>query len=122
MSTKIKSVPIDLNREYSIEEYRRLEDDGNQYELIEGKLVMTPAPINEHGRISDNIITALRNFLAANPGIGEAWSNVGFNLGKKPNGKDNVPAPDVGFIVAERLPPSDFLGYLPYPDLAVEVW
>lgn len=32
-----------------------------------------------------------------------------------------MPEPDLGFIVASRIPTEDD-GYLPYPDLAVEVW
>lgn len=121
MSTEITTVPIDLNRIYTMKEYELLEDDDNRYELIEGRLVMTPAPTNEHADISDTLLTELRNFLKANPGLGRVWSHAGFNLGKKPNGKDNVPEPDLGFIVADRIP-ADFVGYLPYPDLAVEVW
>jgi Uma2 family endonuclease len=121
MTTETQTIPVDLNREYSVEEYARLEDDGNLYELIEGKLVMTPVPRRKHARISDNLTDAIRDFLKKNPGIGEAWSHTGFNIGKKPNGKDNVLAPDVGFIIASRIPADDEV-YLPYPDLAIEVW
>jgi Uma2 family endonuclease len=114
-------ITIDLNREYSLEEYAALPDDGNHYELIEGKLIMTPAPRDRHGRICDELLTELKIFLRNHPGTGEVWSHTGFNLGKKPNGKDNVPEPDLGFITASRVPPESN-DYLPYPDLAVEVW
>ncbi len=114
-------IVLDLNREYTVEEYATLPDDGNRYELIEGKLVMTPAPRDRHGRICDELLTELKLFLRAHPELGQVWSHTGFNLGKKPNGKDNVPEPDLGFIVASRVPP-EANQYLPYPDLVVEVW
>ncbi len=114
-------VDIDLKREYTAEEFIQLEDDGNRYELIEGKLVMSPAPTNEHAKISDDLLMELKLFLKANPGLGEVRSHAGFNIGQKPNGKDNVPEPDLGFIIASRVPTTDD-NYLPYPDLVVEVW
>jgi Uma2 family endonuclease len=114
-------IAVDFSREYTAEEYALLEDDGNIYELIEGKLVMAPLPNDEHSTIADELLSQLKFFLKANPGIGKAWSNTGFNVGKKPNGKDNILGPDVGFIVASRVPPVS-RNYLPYPDLAAEVW
>jgi Uma2 family endonuclease len=121
MTIETTTVPIDLNREYSAAEFARLEDDGNRYELIEGKLVMTSPPEDRHARISDKLLVEIEIFLRNNPGLGMIWSHAGFNIGKKPDGKDNIPEPDLGFIVAARLPSSDE-DYLPYPDLAVEVW
>jgi len=121
MTTETKTIPVDLKREYTLEEYTLLEDDDQNYELLEGKLVMTPAPADEHGRICDELLTELKLFLRANKGIGAVWSHTGFNIGKKSNGKDNVPEPDLGFIIQSRVPPVSS-GYLPYPDLAIEVW
>lgn len=69
MSTETITIPIDLKREYTAEEYELLEDDGNRYELIEGKLVMSPAPSKKHAEISDELLTEIKNFLKANPGI-----------------------------------------------------
>jgi len=122
MSAETKTSSLDLSREYSLEEYRLLEDEaGYRYELVEGKLIMSPAPSNEHAWISDKLLLELKLFLGANPAIGEVWSHAGFYLGKKPNGKDNVLEPDLGFLVAGRVPANSDL-YLPYPDLAIEVW
>ncbi len=83
---------------------------------------MTPLPASRHGSVSDRLLIKMGVFLENNSGIGAVWSHTGFNIGKKPNGKDNVLEPDLGFIVANRLPPADFADYLPYSDLAVEVW
>jgi len=111
---------IDLEREYTLEEYVALPDDGNTYELIEGKLVMRPVTRDRHGRVMSRLYDAMRDFLKTKP-VGEVWLTTGFNLGKKPNGKDNVLGPDLGFIIASRVPP-EANEYLPYPDLAIEVW
>ncbi len=118
---KIADEIIDLSREYTAEEFLGLPDDGNSYELIEGKLIMTPAPTYEHGNISNRLYDAIRAYLNAPPGTGDVWMSTGFYIGQKPNGKDNVPEPDLGFIAANRIP-STVRGYLPYPDLAIEVW
>lgn len=122
MTPETKTIPVDLSRIYTLEEFELLEDDDNHYELIEGKLVMNPAPNNEHGKISDELLTELKIFFRANLGLGEVYSHIGFYIGKNARGKDNVLEPDLGFIVASRLPSADFIGYLPYPDLTVEVW
>jgi Uma2 family endonuclease len=111
---------IDLDRTYSAEEFAALPDDGNRYELIEGKLVMSPQTGDEHGTIISELHFAIKAFLKQNK-VGKVWITTGFNIGKKPNGKDNVLGPDIGFIVAERVPPTDE-GYPPYPDLVAEVW
>jgi Uma2 family endonuclease len=118
MTTKIEL--IDLNREYTAEEFAALPDDGKRYELIGGRLVMSPATRDKHGRIIAELFAAIWIF-TKNTRTGRIWITTGFSLGKKPNGKDNVLEPDLGFIVAERVPP-EADEYLPYPDLAVEVW
>jgi Uma2 family endonuclease len=111
---------IDLDREYTAEEFALLPDDGNRYELIEGKLVMSPATRYEHGLILQILFAAIIKYLEANK-TGKVFCTTGFYLGKSPSGKDIVLEPDLGFIETDRLPlVSDI--YLPYPDLAIEVW
>lgn len=120
MEIQTRSIPVDLNREYTVEEFELLEDDGNRYELIEGKLVYMPPTGDDHGRIIDVLYRQLVRF-DPDLKLGRAWITTGFNIGKKPNGKDNVPEPDLGFIVADRIPPRSKT-WLPVPDLIVEVW
>jgi Uma2 family endonuclease len=111
---------IDLSREYSAEEFALLPDDSNHYELIEGKLVMSPATKDEHGRIIRILFAAIIDYLKTNQ-AGEVWCTTGFYLGKSADGKDTILEPDLGFIEASRVPPRADQ-YLPYPDLAIEVW
>jgi len=45
------------------EDYLELPDDGKQYELIEGELVLNPTPITRHQWIVGNIYHAIRDYL-----------------------------------------------------------
>ena len=46
---------IDLDRTYTLEEFMVLPDpeEGGQYELIEGKLIVSASPGDAHGRIGN---------------------------------------------------------------------
>ncbi len=95
-------IPVDKQREYSAEEFEWLEDDGHCYELIEGRLVKMPATGDEHGSIIDNLYPSLVS-LDPQRKLGKIWITTGFNIGKQPDGKDNVPEPDLAFMVASRV-------------------
>ncbi len=88
-------------------------------ELIRGELVMmTPAGF-EHGRV----VMRLGEFLSSHirtRGLGVATgAETGFQISRDP---DTVRAPDVGFVSAERVPPTATAGFFSgAPDLAVEV-
>jgi Uma2 family endonuclease len=49
---------INFDKSYTLEEFEGLVglDDNNRYELIDGKIVMTPPAGDEHGRIGDKIV------------------------------------------------------------------
>lgn len=47
---------------WTYEDYRRLPDDGWRYEVIQGELYMTPAPLTIHQRCKGNAFAALWNF------------------------------------------------------------
>ncbi|MEI6044484.1 MAG: Uma2 family endonuclease [Chloroflexota bacterium] len=112
---------IDLNREYTAEEFEALPDDGNHYQLIGGKLVMTPATGDEHGRILDNLY---RYLVMLDPWrkLGQVRITTGYKIGKNEKGKDNIPEPDLGFVVAHRVPPVGKGAVPVVPDLVIEVW
>lgn len=52
-----------LPRRMTYEEYRNLPGD-DRYELVEGELLLTPAPSNRHQAVLGNIYFGLRLFLA----------------------------------------------------------
>jgi Uma2 family endonuclease len=49
-------------REWTYEEFSRLPDDGNRYEVIAGELYVTPAPGSIHQQVSFRLSTAFGNY------------------------------------------------------------
>lgn len=73
----------------------------------------------EHGRIASRINARLQDFVERhNLGV-VTGAETGFQIESDP---DTVRAPDVGFVLAERVPSTPPTGFFPgAPDLAVEV-
>lgn len=95
-----------------------LPDDGNKYELVGGKLVMTPAGI-EHERIGARLIGALERIVREKKLGIVCGSSAGYWMKG-----GNLRSPDISFIAKERLqglkraPKGFFSGS---PDLAIEI-
>ena len=80
--------------------------------------MMTPAGF-EHGRVVMGISVPLATFVKQKSLGIVTGAETGFQIGRDP---DTVRAPDVGFVRAERVPPTPTPGFFPGPpDLAVEV-
>lgn len=54
---------------YTVEDLERFPDDGNRYELLDGVLIVTPAPRLAHQRVAVGIAARLWNTVEV-PGIG----------------------------------------------------
>ncbi|UCE07204.1 MAG: Uma2 family endonuclease [bacterium] len=50
-------------RIYTCQDYLELPDDGKRYEIIEGELIMSPAPFTKHQRIVRKILLELLKFI-----------------------------------------------------------
>lgn len=75
-------------------------------------------PTFAHGVIVGNLLTEIRNYLKTNP-IGLISDNANFRLW--PEHDQHSRAPDISFILKERLPENLFR-FLPLaPDLAIEI-
>jgi Uma2 family endonuclease len=103
--------------QWTYEDWRRLPDDGFQYEVLNGELYMVPPPTVEHQRISFRLALKMGTFVLAHQ-LGEVLeAPCGVQLPGQP-----VPVqPDIFFIRAERL---HILGreYVEgAPDLVIEV-
>lgn len=48
---------------WTYDEYARLPDDGNRYEVIDGEVLVTPAPSTTHQHILLNLAIALRSYV-----------------------------------------------------------
>ena len=101
------------------EEFFSVPDDGRNYELIDGVVVMSPSPTPKHQRIMMEIAGQLFVFLR-NHAVGEALPEIDVHLGQGPGGGDLVYKPEVIFVRAERMEGMEekITGA---PDLVVEV-
>jgi Uma2 family endonuclease len=89
------------------------------YELDNGRLIVTPPPGSEHGSIQLGIGSKLLVF-AEHHGLGKVWVETGVVLWRNP---DRCVGPDVSFVSQAKLPvrlsPEGYLETI--PDLVVEV-
>jgi Uma2 family endonuclease len=106
---------ISFERTYTIAEFEALPDDGNYYELIDGKLVMSPPAGDEHGRIGDKLVKVI-HLLDPEDKLGRVWQTTRFRISLTFG-----PAPDVAFVVATRVPPRSKGAVEVVPDLVVEI-
>jgi Uma2 family endonuclease len=97
----------------------QLPDDGNRYELSDGRLVCMAPASNWSAIVAGNVLEPLRAHVRAHD-LGVCGVEGGFVLRTNP---DVVRTPDVWFVRRERVPPiGQRDGYWPFaPDLAVEI-
>ncbi len=57
---------------FTYKEYRALPETGPHFQLVDGDLIMTPAPTTRHQRISRNLEFLLHEY-AVNSGVGEVF-------------------------------------------------
>lgn len=100
---------------FSYEDYCTL-PEGSRYQLIEGDLVMSPAPSRRHQRIVTDLTTALNLHVKAK-GLGEVY---GAPIDVKLSDED-VAQPDVVFVSKARASILVDEGIGGGPDLCVEV-
>lgn len=108
---------VNLDEEiWTYQDYLKLPNDRNTYQIIGGKLFMTPAPSSYHQRISRNLEFILWSHVKKND-LGEVFyapidavfSSV------------NVVQPDIVFISKEKLRIVKEKGIFGSPDLIVEI-
>jgi Uma2 family endonuclease len=104
-------------RGWTYEEFARLPDDGNRYEVIAGDLYVTPAPGSIHQKVSARFFMELRVFATNQHKLGEvlyAPLDVIFEDG------DYV-QPDLVFLRRERSELLTERGIEGPPDLVIEI-
>ena len=108
MATQTKPLTYD--------DYRRLPDDGNQYQLIGGQLIMSPSPTYSHQIISSNLFYALKQYVSEKK-VGEIlYAPFDVVLSMR-----DVVQPDLMFISAERADTIAENNVVEAPDLVIEI-
>ena len=103
----------------TVEEFLQIPDDGYNYELINGVVMMSPSPTPKHQAVTWEISTQLGIYLRDHP-LGRAFAELDVHLGRGPTGGDLVYKPEILFVRAERL--SEMHDKITGgPDLVVEV-
>lgn len=102
--------------EATAEEYYELPDDGFRYELIDGRLLLAPSPLERHQRLLFQLTFRIANYLNSNP-IGIAYfAPLDVELTK-----DFVCQPDIIFIRNENRRIITEKRIVGAPDLLVEI-
>jgi Uma2 family endonuclease len=106
---------------FTYEDYKSLpESETKRYELLGGELVMVPAPLTYHQRVSRNILYMLWDFVKDHD-LGEVYdAPIDVVLG--PPGKEDVVQPDILFIAKDRLSIVLREEIRGAPDLIVEIF
>src|SRR5215217_7274925 len=69
MKTRLRLTPADSGRPLSLEEFLDAEqEEGARYELIEGRLEVSPLPELTHEELSEWLVEVLRTYARACPG------------------------------------------------------
>jgi Uma2 family endonuclease len=103
-------------RRWTYDEFVRLPNDGNRYEIIGGELYVTPSPTLMHQKTVTRLVAALVPFVEAN-GLGELYVgpvDILFAEG-------DYLTPDLVFVRADRTAILKERGVEGAPDLVVEV-
>ena len=105
-----------VNPRVSFAELCRWPDDGRQYELYDGEVIVVPAPIPRHQRVGSNVEILLREYEKR---IGGLAFRAPFDIVLT---EYDVVQPDILFFRAERRHLIDMMAATRVaPDLAVEV-
>jgi Uma2 family endonuclease len=101
---------------WTYEDYAAIPEDGHRYEVIEGVLYMSPAPIPRHQKIVKELLYYLKLFVEL-PELGEVYIGpVDVELGYR-----NVVQPDVFVLLNEHFDLETETRIVGAPDLAIEV-
>jgi len=104
--------------EWTYEDYLRLPDDGQRYEVIRGVLYVAPAPNYDHQLAHSQLFRALSNHIAENH-LGVLLSTP-FDV-ILPEGIATPVEPDLLFIKEENRPRRGDKNFQGVPDLLVEI-
>jgi Uma2 family endonuclease len=90
----------DAARRYTVEEVLAFPDDGNRYEVVQGELLVSPAPRFAHQRVVARLLDVLRGYLKP-MGLADCVlpAPADITWGRPPREAEDLVQPDV-FVVA----------------------
>jgi Uma2 family endonuclease len=98
------------------EDYVKLPDDGNRYEIIDGELYANPAPVPRHQEILVNLAVPLRLYFRAHGGGKVYVSPIDVLLAD-----DGVVEPDIIVLKSDRAAIVGEMNVKGAPNLVIEV-
>ena len=96
----------DTARRYTVDEVLAFSSDGNRYELVDGALLVTPAPRSRHQTVAGEVYGRLYRYLAE-PATGVRVGFLSSGI-RSPGG--GLGQPDVFVVPAEQLAAQDWSG------------
>ncbi|WP_331968815.1 Uma2 family endonuclease [Ohtaekwangia sp.] len=111
----VKTLTIDRSREWTVDDFLQLEESNTPCELINGELVMSPAPTPHHQNVLGNLYFILKKE-AGRIGGAIFFSPIDLYIDRK-----NVFQSDLVFISAEKRSIITERGIEGVPDLIVEI-
>jgi Uma2 family endonuclease len=112
----VQANPQVQTRKVTYAEYAAMPDDGRRYQVVEGELIMTPAPNTSHQRSLRELFRAIDSHIRSLD-LGEVlFAPVDVVLSD-----ENVVQPDALFVSKERLKIVTDANVQGAPDLIVEV-
>lgn len=101
---------------FTYQDYIYFPDNGKQYQIIDGEVYMSPAPVPYHQRVSANLEEILRRFVKTNK-LGEVFDAPCDVL----LSDINVVQPDIFFISMDKLDIIKDKYIKGSPDLVIEI-
>jgi len=111
----MQTVTIDRTKDWTVDEFMKLEESNLPCELINGAVFRSPAPSFTHQTVLSNLNDFLKDYASSKGGI-VRFSPVDVFLDRK-----NVFQPDLLYVAKENLGIISERGLNAAPDLAVEV-
>ncbi|MDZ7264032.1 MAG: Uma2 family endonuclease [candidate division KSB1 bacterium] len=103
-------------KRYTYQDYLTLPDDGNSYEIIEGELIMSPAPHTIHQQVSLNVVIELTHFVR-NANAGKVfYAPTVVILSKR-----DIVQPDILFVSRQKTDIIKEKNINGVPDLIIEI-
>jgi Uma2 family endonuclease len=66
----------DTARRYTVDDVLAFPDDGNRYELVDGELLVTPAPAPRHQIVAGHLHSTLTHYLTTHSGVAQVGGTM----------------------------------------------